>query len=111
MFLETHFHPAPVPGLFSATQTEAVEALARAGLRNQVRVNVAVGPAAGTSGRDAAVPGGGQNRQQQRTPAGLIASYLLCQSDEKLAQLAHFLEVGPMDPSEGRCGAVCKRQG
>ena len=29
-------------GLFSATQTEAVEALARAGLRNPVRVNVAV---------------------------------------------------------------------
>jgi len=29
-------------GLFSATQTEAVEMLARAGLRNPVRVNVAV---------------------------------------------------------------------
>ena len=29
-------------GLFSATQTEAVEALARAGLRNPVRVNVTV---------------------------------------------------------------------
>jgi ATP-dependent RNA helicase DDX55/SPB4 len=31
-------------GLFSATQTEAVQALARAGLRNPVRVNVAVAP-------------------------------------------------------------------
>ena len=29
-------------GLFSATQTEAVQALARAGLRNPVRVNVEV---------------------------------------------------------------------
>ena len=29
-----------VAGLFSATQTEAVEALARAGLRNPVRVKV-----------------------------------------------------------------------
>ena len=29
-------------GLFSATQTEAVQALTRAGLRNPVRVNVAV---------------------------------------------------------------------
>lgn len=29
-------------GLFSATQTEAVQSLARAGLRNPVRVNVAV---------------------------------------------------------------------
>ena len=32
-------------GLFSATQTEAVQALARAGLRNPVRVNVAVSAA------------------------------------------------------------------
>lgn len=37
----TH-HFTTHPGLFSATQTEAVEALARAGLRNPVRVNVAV---------------------------------------------------------------------
>ena len=32
----------PLQGLFSATQTEAVEALARAGLRNPVKVAVKV---------------------------------------------------------------------
>lgn len=41
-----HYHgcryTTAVSGLFSATQTEAVEALARAGLRNPVKVNVAV---------------------------------------------------------------------
>lgn len=36
-------------GLFSATQTEAVQALARAGLRNPVRVNVAVSAMPGQS--------------------------------------------------------------
>lgn len=35
-------HACAAAGLFSATQTEAVQALARAGLRNPVRVNVAV---------------------------------------------------------------------
>eukprot|EP00983_Pelagomonas_calceolata_P074074 1152401-Pelagomonas_calceolata.AAC.4 len=47
----SHLHCAPlltVPtctGLFSATQTEAVQALARAGLCNSVRINVAVSEA------------------------------------------------------------------
>ena len=31
--------------------------------------------------------------QDQRTPSGLEASYLVCQSDGKLAQLLHFLGV------------------
>eukprot|EP00955_Chlamydomonas_euryale_P085635 364125-Chlamydomonas_euryale.AAC.7 len=76
----SHNRPQPPPnrpshnrrqrrtGLFSATQTEAVEALARAGLRNPVRINVAVtaapalltpAPAAGTcvSGAAAEAPG------------------------------------------------------
>lgn len=39
-------------GLFSATQTEAVESLARAGLRNPVRVNVAVTLAQPARGAD-----------------------------------------------------------
>jgi hypothetical protein len=84
-------------GLFSATQTEAVQALARAGLRNQVRVNVAVGPVASSSGRaHGPAPAGarsGAAPSDQRTPAGLVASYLLCESDQKLAQLLHFLQV------------------
>ena len=94
-------------GLFSATQTEAVQALARAGLRNQIRVNVAVEPVASSSGREhgqvqpAAGSMGSLGKsekrkpamQDQRTPSGLEASYLVCQSDEKLAQLLHFLKV------------------
>ncbi len=88
-------------GLFSATQTEAVQALARAGLRNQIRVNVAVEPMSSSSGRDAGQPVAGSpgvKRKKaampdQRTPAGLEASYLICQSDEKLAQLLQFLKV------------------
>ena len=88
-------------GLFSATQTEAVQALARAGLRNQIRVNVAVEPMASSSGRDAGQPTAGSPgvkkkkaaMPDQRTPAGLEASYLICQSDEKLAQLLQFLKV------------------
>lgn len=86
-------------GLFSATQTQAVEALARAGLRNQVRVNVAVGPVASTSGRTPEEASGekkGKKAEQRVTPSGLQASYLVCQSDEKLAQLVHFLKVIPL---------------
>ena len=74
--------------------------------RAQVRVNVAVGPAPSTSGREhGPAPGGGgarrgnasagaQQQPDQRTPAGLAASYLICESDQKLAQLLHFLQVG-----------------
>lgn len=101
-------------GLFSATQTEAVQALARAGLRNQIRVNVAVEPVASSSGREHGqgqpAPGGlgspTERRkgamQDQKTPSGLQASYLVCQSDQKLAQLLHFLKVrlcGPISSS------------
>ncbi len=67
-------------------------------------MNVAVEPVASISGRK---PGQGQPTsgnvvrsegkkaamQDQRTPSGLQASYLVCQSDEKLAQLLHFLKV------------------
>ena len=94
-------------GLFSATQTEAVQALARAGLRNQIRVNVAVEPVASSSGQEhgQVQPAAGSMgklgksekrrpaMQDQRMPSGLEASYLVCQSDEKLAQLLHFLQV------------------
>ena len=73
-------------GLFSATQTEAVQALARAGLRNPVRINVAVAgtPARGT-GAEAA---GGQ-----KTPSRLSIQYLVCDVEQKLPYLVHFLQV------------------
>ena len=77
-------------------------ALARAGLRNPVRVNVAVlqgGPqdgrpggggadaAAGTADGNTAVQGG------QRTPSSLDIAYLVCGSTEKLGQLVAFLQA------------------
>ncbi len=82
-------------GLFSATQTEAVQSLARAGLRNPVRINVAVAgaPSAGAKGADAGGGGG------QKTPSELSIRYLVCDMDQKLPYLMRFLQVQPSDPS------------
>ena len=77
-------------GLFSATQTEAVQALARAGLRNPVRINVAVaGAPAEAGGADA---GGGQ-----KTPSRLTIHYMVCAVEQKLPHLMQFLQV-PLHP-------------
>ncbi len=84
--------PAACAGLFSATQTEAVEALARAGLRNPVRVNVAVSQPAVPSAADGGAGAGGQS-QGQKTPSSLDIQYLVCEGTEKLAQLVTFLLV------------------
>ncbi|GIL48809.1 hypothetical protein Vafri_5230, partial [Volvox africanus] len=54
-------------GLFSATQTEAVQELARAGLRNPVRVNVAINVAAVPAPAPATQP-----PQQQQQPSLLL---------------------------------------
>ena len=70
-------------GLFSATQTEAVEELARAGLRNPVRVKIAVRAASGAA----------SGQPQQRTPLGLSISYQICNSTSKLAHLLQFLQA------------------
>ncbi|KAL4544588.1 hypothetical protein Ndes2526B_g00544 [Nannochloris sp. 'desiccata'] len=102
-------------GLFSATQTEAVEALARAGLRNPVRVAVAV------THKAAAVEetenGGGTKKkksssfsalkeeqatnndiqQQQITPSTLTVQYRVVDTSEKLPQLAAFLASHPTE--------------
>lgn len=80
-------------GLFSATQTEDVKDLAKAKMRNPYRVNVAVEPVASTSGRAAEGTSAGRGLEQRVTPNGLQAFYMICQSDEKLAQLVHFLQV------------------
>ncbi len=85
----------PGAGLFSATQTEAVEALARAGLRNPVRVAVAVAPAAG-AGADAAPAADGAGASAgagQRTPSSLRIAFRTCQPEQKLGQLLHFLQA------------------
>ncbi|KAM8814281.1 ATP-dependent RNA helicase DDX55 isoform 2-T2 [Rhynchonycteris naso] len=64
-------------GLFSATQTQEVENLVRAGLRNPVRVAVKEKGAAASS--------------TQKTPSRLRNHYMICKADEKFNQLVHFL--------------------
>uniref|UniRef100_A0A0D6R5I7 ATP-dependent RNA helicase n=1 Tax=Araucaria cunninghamii TaxID=56994 RepID=A0A0D6R5I7_ARACU len=72
-------------GLFSATQTEAVEELSKAGLRNPVRVEVR------TEANRQKESDPATNMTCSRTPAGLLIEYLECEADEKVSQLAHFL--------------------
>ena len=70
-------------GLFSATQTEAVAELARAGMRNPVRVAVqAARPAGGAAG---------SGSSQQRTPETLELKYALAPARHKLTALCRFL--------------------
>ncbi|KAM4827323.1 ATP-dependent RNA helicase DDX55 [Thomomys bottae] len=64
-------------GLFSATQTQEVENLVRAGLRNPVRISVKEKGVAASS--------------IQKTPSRLENFYMVCKADEKFNQLVHFL--------------------
>lgn len=72
-------------GLFSATQTQAVHDLVRAGLRNAVRVRV--------SNRDTAQPAeaGATAPSQDRTPDSLRNYYVICDAQKKLAHLSDTL--------------------
>ncbi|XP_078434211.1 P-loop containing nucleoside triphosphate hydrolases superfamily protein [Wolffia australiana] len=70
-------------GLFSATQTEAVEELARAGLRNPVRVEVLTETRPQSKGH--------QEMASSRTPSGLHIEYLECDADKKSSQLVDFV--------------------
>ncbi|KAJ4828327.1 DEAD-box ATP-dependent RNA helicase 18 [Turnera subulata] len=71
-------------GLFSATQTEAVEELSKAGLRNPVRVEVrAETKSTGSTASDQIVP--------SKTPSGLHLEYLECEPDRKPSQLVDLL--------------------
>lgn len=79
--------------------------LARAGLRNPVRINVAVSaaptPAPGskkskaTAGGAAAGNGHSAAVAEQKTPSTLRLQYVLCESDQKLGQLVRFLQLNP----------------
>ncbi|XP_022995332.1 DEAD-box ATP-dependent RNA helicase 18 [Cucurbita maxima] len=62
-------------GLFSATQTEAVEELSKAGLRNPIRVEVRAETQLAPS----------------RTPSSLHIEYLECEADKKSTQLVDIL--------------------
>ncbi|KAI9110692.1 hypothetical protein K1719_018130 [Acacia pycnantha] len=72
-------------GLFSATQTEAVEELSKAGLRNPVRVEVR---AESKSVND---PAASQQPTSSRTPAGLQIEYMECGGEKKPSQLVDIL--------------------
>lgn len=67
-------------GLYSATQTAGVDELARAGLRNPVRVAVTVRSANSST-----------TRKRSRTPASLSSHYIRVTSDDKLAALCALL--------------------
>ncbi|GLT78900.1 hypothetical protein SLA2020_504180 [Shorea laevis] len=72
-------------GLFSATQTEAVEELSKAGLRNPVRIEVR---AETKSINDLA---SSQQSASSKTPSGLHLEYLECEADKKPSQLVDLL--------------------
>ncbi|GJT36369.1 DEAD-box ATP-dependent RNA helicase 18 [Tanacetum coccineum] len=65
-------------GIFSATQTEAVEELAKAGLRNPVRVEVCAETK--SSGKTAS----------SKIPSGLHIEFIKCEADKKSSQLVDF---------------------
>ncbi|KAM4808738.1 ATP-dependent RNA helicase DDX55 [Rhinophrynus dorsalis] len=65
-------------GLFSATQTQELENLVRAGLRNPVRITVKEKGVAATS--------------TQKTPIRLQNYYTISKSDEKFNKLVNFLQ-------------------
>ena len=60
-------------GLFSATQTQEVKALARAGLRNPAMISVKV------------------SNTEQQTPTTLQNFYMYAKPEEKISSLFHFL--------------------
>ncbi|XP_041826531.1 ATP-dependent RNA helicase DDX55 [Melanotaenia boesemani] len=66
-------------GLFSATQTQELEKLVRAGLRNPVRITV---KEKGLAAAAAAV---------QKTPSRLSNYYMICRSENKFNNLVAFL--------------------
>ncbi|RUP46888.1 hypothetical protein BC936DRAFT_146412 [Jimgerdemannia flammicorona] len=64
-------------GLFSATMTDALGELVRAGLRNPVRIVVKVEDL--------------ERKEERRTPASLTIGYVICEPDQKLAQAVRIL--------------------
>ncbi|KAJ2407327.1 ATP-dependent rRNA helicase spb4 [Coemansia sp. RSA 2526] len=66
-------------GLFSATMSEGLGQLVRAGLRNPVRVQVSVQDQNGAGG-------------ERRIPSTLSVQYLVCPPDRKLAQILRYIQ-------------------
>lgn len=89
-------------GLYSATQTEQVEELARAGLRNPVRVTVRVKaprPRAQSAERESATSDATKQVVapvlRQVTPATLSCFYAVLRHEHKLHHFAHLLTSRP----------------
>ncbi|KAL0091350.1 P-loop containing nucleoside triphosphate hydrolase protein [Phycomyces blakesleeanus] len=76
-------------GLFSATMTDGLSELVRAGLRNPVRIVVKV--------EDLNNKG-----SVQRTPASLEIDYVVCEPEQKLTQMIRILEAELADPEGAR---------
>ncbi|XP_059172002.1 ATP-dependent RNA helicase DDX55-like [Physella acuta] len=70
-------------GLFSATQTDEVEKLIRAGLRNPLQITVKEKP--------------NKAGNIQKTPSSLENYYMLVEGDEKFSQLVRFLQEHKKD--------------
>ncbi|KAI9354055.1 P-loop containing nucleoside triphosphate hydrolase protein [Zopfochytrium polystomum] len=84
-----HFPKQRRTGLFSATMTEALESLVRAGLRNPYRVDVEV-KAVSSVGRQNSLPDA-TTSDNQMTPASLSITYEVIPSASKLARLFSHL--------------------
>ncbi|XP_073019161.1 DEAD-box ATP-dependent RNA helicase 18 [Primulina eburnea] len=72
-------------GLFSATQTEAVEELSKAGLRNPVRVEVRAEVKTSNNSLSS------QQITSAKTPSGLHIEYIECEAEKKPSQLIDIL--------------------
>lgn len=84
-------------GLYSATQTAGVEELARAGLRNPVRIAVKValkpsGPLTDSDEQQSVL-----NSTQRRIPSSLKSYYCLSAQEDKLIALGAVLAQRPCD--------------
>ncbi|GLT89228.1 hypothetical protein SLE2022_072210 [Rubroshorea leprosula] len=84
-YIISHLPKLRRTGLFSATQTEAVEELAKAGLRNPVRIEVRAETKLLNDSTSS------QQLASSKTPSGLHLEYLECEADKKPPQLVDLL--------------------
>ncbi|GKU92175.1 hypothetical protein SLEP1_g5940 [Rubroshorea leprosula] len=84
-YIISHLPKLRRTGLFSATQTEAVEELAKAGLRNPVRIEVRAETKLLNDSTSS------QQLASSKTPSGLHLEYLECEADKKPSQLVDLL--------------------
>lgn len=80
-------------GLFSATQTDEVEKLIRAGLRNPVRVSVKEKSKPRSIHDDEQHQNASVPEVFQKTPSSLKNYYMIVDSDQKLNQLVTFIQA------------------